>query len=93
MIPSIMNLKIHSGDRFKLRLWLPLFIVWPLALVLFFLLLPFLVIAEIVLRLANARIYLFSIIGCTISLVSAMRGLTVKVNNARHKSIVDVTFL
>jgi hypothetical protein len=67
--------------------------VWPFALVLFFLLLPFLVLAEIVLRLANARIYLFSIIGCAISLVSAMRGLTVKVNNAKHNSIVDVTFL
>lgn len=93
MIPSVMNLKIHSGDRFKLRLWLPLFILWPFALVLFFLLLPFLVIAEIVLRLANARIYLFAILGCMFSLCSALRGLTVKVDNARHNSLVDVTFL
>ncbi|HUI92873.1 MAG TPA: hypothetical protein VLX68_11555 [Chitinivibrionales bacterium] len=93
MIPSVMNLKIHSGERFNLRIWLPLFIVWPFALVLLFLLLPFLVVAEIVLRLANARIYLFSILGCVFSLVSAMRGLTVKVNNARQNSIVDVTIL
>jgi hypothetical protein len=88
-----MNLKIHSGGRFKLRLWLPLFIVWPIALVLFFLLLPFLVIAEIVLRVANAKIYLFAIIGCTFSLLSALRGLTVKVDNAKHNSIVDLTIL
>jgi hypothetical protein len=93
MIPSVMNLKIHSGDRFKLRLWLPLFIVWPFALVLLFLLLPFLVIAEIVLRIANARIYLFAILGCVFSLLSALRGLTVKVDNARHNSLVDVTIL
>ncbi len=78
MIPSIMNLKIHSGERFKLRLWLPLFIVWPFAFVFLLLLLPFLVLAEIVLRLANARIYLFAMIGALFSLISAMQGLTVK---------------
>ena len=91
MIPSIMNLKIHSGERFKLRLWLPLFIVWPFAFVFLLLLLPFLVLAEIVLRLANARIYLFAMIGALFSLISAMQGLTVKVNNEKHNSLVDVT--
>jgi hypothetical protein len=93
MIPSVMNLKIHSGERFKLRLWLPLFIVWPFAIVLLGLLFPFLVLAEIVLRIANARIYLFAILGCVFSLISAMQGLTVKVNNAQHNSLVDVTIL
>jgi hypothetical protein len=93
MIPSVMNLKIHSGERFNLRLWLPLFIMWPFALVLLFLLLPFLVIAEVVLRLANAKIYLFAILGSVFSLLVAMRGLTVKVNNVRHNSMVDVTIL
>lgn len=91
MVPSVMNLKIHSGERFKLRLWLPLFIVWPFALALLLILLPFLVIAEVILRLANARIYLFAMLGCVISLLSEMRGLTVKVNNAKQNSLVDVT--
>jgi hypothetical protein len=91
MIPSVMNLKIHSGDRFKLRLWLPLFIVWPFALALLLLLLPFLVVAEAVLRLTNAKIYLFAMLGCMFSLISALRGLTVKVNSVKQNSIVDVT--
>ncbi|HMD67778.1 MAG TPA: hypothetical protein VKF42_02800 [Chitinivibrionales bacterium] len=91
MIPSVMNLKIHSGERFKLRLWLPLFIIWPFVLVVLLLLLPFLVLAEIVLRLANARIYLFAIIGALFSLISAMQGLTVRVNNEKHNSLVHVT--
>jgi hypothetical protein len=86
-----MNLKIHSGDRFKLRLWLPLFIVWPFAFVIIFLLLPFLVIAELVLRLANTRTYLFAIIGALFSLISALQGLTVRVDNGKHNSLVDVT--
>jgi|WetSurMetagenome_2_1015567.scaffolds.fasta_scaffold00209_4 hypothetical protein len=91
MIPSVMNLKIYSADGFRLRLWLPLFAVWPVVLVLLLLLLPFLVIAEIVLRLANVRIYPFALIGALFSLASASRGLTVRVNNEKHDSLVDIT--
>ncbi len=91
MVPSVMNLKIHSGARFKLRLWLPLFIVWPFVFVSLILLLPFLVLAEIILRLANARIHLFAIIGALFSLISALQGLTVRVKNEKQNSLVDVT--
>jgi small neutral amino acid transporter SnatA (MarC family) len=93
MIPSIMNIKIRSGRGFKFRLWLPLFLVWPILLVLFLLLLPFLIIAEIVLRLTGVDIYLFRLLGGLLSVVMAMRGLTVKVNSIRQNSIVHVTIL
>jgi small neutral amino acid transporter SnatA (MarC family) len=90
MVPSIMNLRIEDSNKFRLRLWLPLFLVWPIVLVLFLILLPFLVVAEVVLRLTNVQIYLFRMLGGVFSLLSAMRGLTVRVKSVRSSSIVDV---
>jgi hypothetical protein len=90
MVPSIMNLRIEDGNKFRLRLWLPLFLVWPVVLVLFLILLPFLVVAEVVLRLTNVQIYLFRMLGGVFSLLSALRGLTVRVKSVRSSSIVDV---
>ncbi len=90
MVPSIMNLRIEDGNKFRLRLWLPLFLVWPVVLVLFLILLPFLVVAEVVLRLTNVQIYLFRLLGGVFSLLSALRGLTVRVKSVRSSSIVDV---
>jgi hypothetical protein len=91
MIPSIINLKIQSGAHFKLRLWLPVFIVWPIFIVLFLLLLPFLVIAELVMRVAGTGIRLFAMIGGVVSVLSAMRGTVVKVDSPKSDSIVHVT--
>jgi small neutral amino acid transporter SnatA (MarC family) len=93
MIPSVINLTIQNAQGFRLRLWLPVFIAWPIFLVLFLLLLPFLVLAEIILRIANVNIYLFAMLGGVFSLFSAMRGLTVKVNSVKQNSIVNVTIL
>jgi hypothetical protein len=88
MVPNIINLKICDGEKFKLRLWLPLFLAWPIVLVLFLVLLPILVVAELVLRLARIRVQIFGLLFGLFSLVSATRGLTVKVRSER--SIVDV---
>ena len=90
MVPSIMNLRIEDGNKFRLRLWLPLFLVWPVVFVLFLILLPFFVVAEVVLRLTNVQIYLFRMLGGVFSLLSALRGLTVRVKSVRSSSIVDV---
>jgi hypothetical protein len=93
MIPSIINLRIQSGQRFKLRLWLPLFIVWPVLIVLFLLLLPFLVIAEVALRATGTGIRLFGILGGVVSVLSAMRGTVVKVDSPKQNAVVHVTIL
>jgi hypothetical protein len=88
MVPNFVHLRICDGDRFKLRLWLPLFLAWPIVLIVFLVLLPILVVAELVLRLAHVRIQIFGMLFGLFSLVSATRGLTVKVRSER--SIVDV---
>jgi hypothetical protein len=93
MIPSIINLRIQSGQRFKLKLWLPVFILWPVFLVFFLLLLPLLVIAELVMRVAGTGIRLFAMIGGVVSVLSAMHGTIVKVDSPRQNAIVHVTIL
>ena len=90
MIPSIINLKINSGRKFRLRLWLPIFILWPVFLVLFLIALPFLVIADIVLRVSGARIRLFGMIGGVLSVLSSLRGTAIKVRNPAQQRAVDV---
>jgi hypothetical protein len=90
MIPSIINLKIQSGHKFRFRLWLPVFILWPIFIALFLIVLPFLVIAEIVLRIAGAQIYPFRMLGGVLGVVSSLRGTTVKVDSPRQNAIVNV---
>ena len=91
MIPSIINLKIHSGQKFRFRLWLPLFVLWPVFLVLFLVALPFLAIAEIVFRVRGIRIRLFRMIGGVFSVLSSLRGTEIKVRSPAKQSIVDVS--
>jgi hypothetical protein len=90
MIPSIINLKIKSGHRFRIRLWLPVFILWPVFIALFLIVLPFLVIAEIVLRIAGVQIYLFRMLGGVLAVVSSLRGTVVKVDSPGQNAIVNV---
>jgi len=93
MIPSIVNLKIQSGQRSRLKLWLPVFIVWPFFIVLFLLLLPFLVMADFVLWATGVKIQLFRMLGGAVSVLSAMRGTVVRVDSPKSDSIVHVTIL
>jgi small neutral amino acid transporter SnatA (MarC family) len=67
--------------------------MWPVFIVLFLLLLPFLVIADFVLFVTGIRIQLFRIIGGVVSVLSAMRGTVVRVNSPKSDSIVQVTIL
>ncbi|MGA2508144.1 MAG: hypothetical protein ABSF80_11790 [Chitinispirillaceae bacterium] len=62
MLPGIINLNIRSKNGRGFRLWFPLFVLWPVFLVLFLVALPFLAIAEIVFRVRGIRIRLFRMI-------------------------------
>jgi hypothetical protein len=58
MIPSIVILKIQQERGFRLKLWLPVFILWPVFLILFLLVLPLLLIADLILLVCGVRIQL-----------------------------------
>jgi hypothetical protein len=91
MVPSFISLKIHSGPRVKLRLWLPIFILWPFFLVLVLLLAPFLYIAEIISIQRGMPIRFFCLLGGVIAILSSLRGTKVKIDSPGKQAIVHVT--
>ena len=93
MIPSIISLKIQSGSRFKLSLWIPLFILWPIFFLLFVLALPFLLVADMILRITRTRIKLWYMLSGLFMLFSSMRGTIVNVHSPRNKAVVHVKIL
>jgi uncharacterized membrane protein len=93
MIPSIVILKIQQERGFRLKLWLPVFILWPVFLVLFLLFLPLLLIADFILHLSGVHIHLLRMVGGVFSVVSSLRGTRIKVNSHKENSIVNVTIL
>lgn len=93
MIPSIVILKIQQEHRFRLKLWLPVFILWPVFLVLFLLILPLLLITDFILLVSGHRIRLLRMVGGVFSVVSSLRGTRVKVDSRKENSIVNVTIL
>ncbi len=47
MPPVIMRIRLKEKGKRRFRLWLPLILLWPLALLVFILLIPFLVILSL----------------------------------------------
>jgi hypothetical protein len=90
MIPSIINIKIKSGSRFKLTLWIPLFVLWPIFIVLFILALPFLLLADLIIRIMGIQIKLWYMLSGVFMLFSSLQGTLVKVNSPKSDTIVNV---
>jgi hypothetical protein len=91
MFPSVLDLKIRADSGFRLRLWLPVIIVWPVILILVLLLLPFLAIAELVLRSNGQRICLFKMLNGLLAVCWYLGGTKVNVRSLRQNSIVYVS--
>jgi uncharacterized membrane protein len=62
-------------------------------LVLFVLVLPLLLIADLILLVSGVRIHLLGMLGGVFSVVSSLRGTRIKVKNRKENSIVNVTIL
>ncbi len=90
--PMVMRIKISQPER-RLNLWLPLFIMFPIAFIitvaLFLLLLPLILIAAAVFwRLGFWRPLFFfwpAVLGC----LSAMRGLEVDVDQNQERIFIS----
>jgi hypothetical protein len=87
--PAILDLRIAPPDRRPIHVWLPLFLFWPLLLVLGVLSLVFTILADVVLLLLGQRyhhytallVHLFGLLGET-------RGMVIRVNDG--KTAVDM---
>ena len=89
--PAILDLKIAPSYRRPIHLWLPLFLLWPLFLVLGVVVLVFTILADVVLLLLRERYhhYTLLLLGSVVALC-ATRGLVVRVKDERTN--VSMTF-
>jgi len=88
--PYLIDLRVKSEGHRAFHLWLPLFLLWPLGLVLLVLMLVFTILADIVLLLMGEAYHHHTrfVLGC-FGLLAQMRGTTVHVNGPG--SLVDLT--
>jgi hypothetical protein len=93
MPPSIIRLRIFDKGKSRIRLWLPLFLLWPVALAVVLLLLPLICLAQLILWLTNTGINLFRIFFGLYRLVCSLKGLHVNVDSPRNRSKVLIAIL
>lgn len=72
--PMFMTVQIR-GEEKKFLLWLPLFLVLPLALLLLIILSPLILVAVVILQLKGWRGQVSSAIGTSLGLLCSVRGI------------------
>ena len=79
--PMWFRIKIRQTGGHNFGLWLPLFLIWPIVLVLAILLFPFVLIVSIFQLLAGRRKLLILIFPRFCSVICALRGMKVDVQS------------
>ncbi|HEY78997.1 MAG TPA: hypothetical protein G4O09_07790 [Dehalococcoidia bacterium] len=87
--PVLMRVKIKGGDR-GFGLWLPLFLLLPLALVVFIILSPLILIAVIVLWPSGWGKRALLVLQAALEIFCSMRGLKVAVQNRQQYVFISV---
>jgi hypothetical protein len=88
--PALLHLEVARPSRRSVRLWLPLFLLWPLALVLGVLALVGAAIADVVLLLLRRSYHRYTILLVRLfALIGQTRGLDIRIDN--HKETVNLT--
>ena len=88
--PMVLHLRVASPKRRPVRLWLPLFLLWPFALVLGALALLVAIIADGVLFALGRRYHHYSVLLVrSFQALGDTRGTVIRIDN--EKATVDVT--
>jgi hypothetical protein len=85
----VMRVQIR-GEEKRFCLWLPLFLLLPLALVLLIILSPLILVAIIILRLSGRGKHLSPIIRAAFDVLCSMPGLRVDVSNRNERVYISV---
>ena len=88
--PMILDLRVASPDRRPVHLWLPLFLLWPFALLLGVLALGVALVADVVLLLRGRRYHHYTVLlvrSCAVP--GETRGTVIRFSN--QKTAVDMT--
>jgi hypothetical protein len=88
--PAILDLDITPEDGHRVRLWLPLFLLWPLALALAMVALVFTILADVVLLILGQRYHYYTVLLVrSLAALCQTRGMAIRVNDS--KAAVSVT--
>ncbi len=88
--PLVLDLRVVRPERRPFRLWLPLFLLWPLALVLGVLALAFTMVADGVLFVLGRRYHHYTILLVrSFATLGETRGMVFRFSN--EKTAVDMT--
>jgi hypothetical protein len=88
--PMILDLTVASSSRRPVHLWLPLFLLWPLALALGVLALALTIVADAVLLLLGQRYHHYTLLLVrSFEALGETRGMVIRVSN--EKTAVDMT--
>jgi hypothetical protein len=83
--PALIQIHIVDQGRKVIGLWLPLFILWPIFLVLAVVAMPLVLIAQVVLSCLRIPIRLFAILFTVMAVISSTRGLKVDVGKKSNE--------
>lgn len=90
--PLLMYLNVGQPGARRVRLWLPLFLVWLLLLPLVVLALALTILADVVLTLAGQDYHSYTLLLLgLLGLVADLRGMTVKIHS--DDTNVDIEFV
>jgi hypothetical protein len=88
--PLVLDLRVVRPERRPVRLWLPLFLLWPLALVLGVLALLFTMFADGVLFVLGRRYHHYTLLLIrSFATLGETRGMVIRFSN--EKTAVDMT--
>ena len=87
--PMLMHVKVRGGER-GLSLWLPLFLLLPLALVVFIILSPLILIAVLVLWPSGWGKRVLLLLSATFEVLCSMRGLRVDIQSSSQYVYISV---
>ena len=83
--PAMLHLVVVRPGGRSVRLWLPLFLLWPLALALGVLALLIMIVADVVLLLLGRRYHHYTIfLTRTFALFGETRGMDIRINNEKE---------
>lgn len=90
--PYLMYMKIINEKGRGFGMWLPVFLLWPLVLILYVFLLPFLLLADFGLYLARQPFHRFTrFVTEVLMILPETRGVTVDIKDGSSSHVVKFT--
>ena len=88
--PAILDLRVAPADRSPIHLWLPLFLLWPLVLVLAVLALVLTILVDIALVVLGERYHHYTVLLVrSLGALTETRGMVIHISD--EKATVDMT--